>query len=449
MDGMLAASRRAVEVARKLAVNFPENLTRQQDSVYFTGLISFDLRQAGMRDEALAANREAATAVRARLASPPVLTDTALLAFNLAEQTVRYFVDLNEPGEAWALGIQLVPALESLVRKDQANRRAADMLLKSLNSTANGALSGGLLTEARELVARNAALRVRLMPRTSNELYLLGQEQVQLANIEARLGNNAAAQRERDAAAATLKTSFAVSEKALADSKGQSVTELSNMQAVRTLNALLAEQQGQREVARKAATEALQLAERLAATENTRANRDLRQGAQARVLRLLDMSGAPAAEFALLANSSPLPSSPEEKAALLAEGWRLTVFDLGNYSADPATRHLAAERTVAEYRNLVRVSSSPQSRIELARGLSLLALARVNLSRCAAQASEQARHLEASLQPALESVEILQPLMDTNTLPEPNQPDWTTAKIRLAFIQSKLSAAPGANSATR
>jgi serine/threonine protein kinase len=436
---LLATSRRNVEIMKKLAAALPGNAFREARLQNAMFDLSFDLRQAGLRDESLAANREAAATFAAGLAAPPSRTEMRLDLVNTAGYVARYFNNLHEAAEGLRLGLQIIPFVEAIVQKDPQNQRAADELQTTLYDAASNALNAGDLAQARDLLVRDVAVRSRRAPRTSAEFYALAQRQVRIANLEERLANTAAAARQRDTALETLKASFSISERALAESKGQSVAELNNMQAVRQLLAMVFEQHGQIEAARQSAEESAGFADRLAAVQNTAANREIQRSARGRLFRLLELAGAPGAEFQKRSGSAA-PLTAEQKTAFIAEGWRLAVVDMGNYPYDPGKRVPAAQRAVDGYRSLLRDGGTVPQRIDLALALYQLAFAHQAVALWSNSTAERVAGLESSVRFAREELTLLEALRAAGTLPEVNRANWSTVKILLPWVESKLAA---------
>jgi serine/threonine protein kinase len=445
-DAMLAVLRRSVAIARTLAAAYPGSGIRENNFHSSLTDLSPALAEAGLREESLAAGREAAAAMVARLAALPAQTDAKVFLFVNWRFFIQNFLAVDEPAEGLRLGLQLIPAVEAVVQKDPDNQRATNELLDTLFVTARLAVNSGQLTQARDLLAREADLRARA-PRTSADFFTLAQRHVFLANLEERLGNTAAAARELQAALETAKKSYELSERALAESKGQPASELADMQDLRQLIALVSEQRGQLDAARKPAEEALDLAGRLAASQNTTPNRNRERDSRARLFLLLEVTGAAETELQRLAGP-PAPLTAERKQALLAEGWRLAAADMGAYFYDAGKRVPAAERAVAGYRALLReggpMQQPVQQRIDLALALGQLGRAHQAFARHAASPAESASHLENARLAFQEELDLLEPLRAAGTLPEANRVDWGLTKTNLASMHSKLAAARGA-----
>src|SRR5262249_47872211 len=151
---------------------------------------------------------------------------------------------------------------------------------------------------------------------------------------------------------------------------------------------------------------------------NSTANRDGQRGARARLFRLLELRGAPENDYQLH-SSAPTPLSKEQKDALVAEGWRLAVGDMGApYAFGLETRIPSAERAVAGYRALVRDGGPAQQRIDLALALQSLAWAHQSVARHAKSPTDLARLLEGARLSAQESLDILEALRGQGKLPE-------------------------------
>jgi tetratricopeptide (TPR) repeat protein len=435
-DALLEASRRSVEIAKKWAAALPEEAARQtlviRSMVNWTG----DLMQAGMRAEALAANREFAAwtgegpiALLARMDERP--------AFGATELAIRRFDELEEPGDGFRFGIRLIPALESAVQRDPDNQRAADNLIRLLFDTASNGIHAGLLMESRDLTTREVALRLRRAPRTSDEFHVLAQRQLRNAYINERLGAAAAAPA-LAAARESLRASYATSDRALHELQQESPSELANMQAVRSLEAFVAEQDNRGDDALRAAVDAVHLADRLFAARNSFADRNLTRSTRARVFRLLEMRGAADREFQAHSGSSA-PLSGVVKAQLIAEGWKQAVEQMFNYPCDPARRVLVAERAVIAYRALPNQEGTARYRTDLAVVLRELSFARELAARGKQRPAEQAVEYEKVRAEAQESLDILQDLRDAGKLITPDLPAWVASKIRLAAVQSRLA----------
>jgi hypothetical protein len=232
---------------------------------------------------------------------------------------------------------------------------------------------------------------------------------------------------------------LAISERAIAESKGQSVAEWDNMRQVRRSEAFVREQLGQLAEARKAQEQGLEVTDRIAAAQNSPANRDNQHGMRARLARLMELTGVSDADFQRLASPSA-PLTPERKLAFLAEGWRQIVL---LYPQDPRKLVAAAQRSVDLFRGLVREGATAQQRIDLALALNALASQYRLLARFSPQ-SEQASHLESARRASRESVDLLEALRTAGALPDVNQLDWSAAKILLSSLESNLAAARGA-----
>jgi hypothetical protein len=275
--------------------------------------------------------------------------------------------------------------------------------------------------------------------RTSSDFGILAARQIYLANFEELLPDTAAAARERKSALENLDKTYAIAERAVADSKGQSVSELANMRSARQDQAVVLEQLDQLGAAIKFQKESTEIADRIAAIQNSAANRNNQDASRARLFRLLELTGASEAEFQQHSGSSA-PLTRERKQALLAEGWRLAVTA---YPRDPRKGLPAAQRAVDGYRALLREGGPAQQRIDLARALNALATQYRLLSRLA-PAAEQVSHLENALRASQEDFTLLDTLRTAGTLPETNQGDWSSAKIHLSAAESHLAAARGA-----
>ena len=329
------------------------------------------------------------------------------------------------------------PVAEQLAAKDPNNQAYVNRLLSVLFDTGSNAWFSGDIGKARGLTTREIQIRER-SPRTSEDFNLLAQRQQQLAFFEEHM-EKAAAAREGKSALENYGRSYAISERTFAESKGQSLADLENMRSLRVGAAFTMELLGQLDAARKSAREALQIADRIVAAQNSAPNHDLQNITRALLFRLMELTGSSDAEFQRFSgNSAAL--TPQSKQTLIAEGWLQYVTIVWQY---PDRTVPAARRAVDGFRAVLRDGGPAQQRIDLARALCSLSYESRSMAHFVPPA-EQVTYLEKARLASQEALGILEPLRAAGKLPEVNQDDWAVAKIGLASSESKLAAARGA-----